>query len=230
MQESGDVQIWFEDLWHLPAHLSWHEHISLLFTVRSGWFHLQACKVNGGRKGLLIYILQYCKNTCNLLAPAPSVHRNSVLTRKFEIKLQVDFASFCLVWCVFLVQHWKNGTVMMSGNPYCIVASLSYAAMNVFFSLPLPRFQGIPPRFHWPEWGSAATIAARTATRIWETCYRLRLDAEDELLRKKSDAPRIVASMQCWGPFFLAQACQIAMPHSFKTEIWAWSSSALSTE
>ena len=88
----------------------------------------------------------------------------------------------------------------------------------VLLSLSLPRSLGIPLRFHWPEWGSAATIAARTATRIWETCYGLRLDAEDKLLRENSGAP---ASMRCWG--------LIRMPRSFKTGIWAWSSSALKT-
>ena len=51
-------------------------------------------RLNAGKKGLPIYAPQYCNNTCNLLAPAPSVHHSCVLTELFEVKLQGDFASF----------------------------------------------------------------------------------------------------------------------------------------
>ena len=159
-------------------------------------------RLNAGKKGLPIYAPQYCNNTCNLLAPAPSVHHSCVLTELFEVKLQGDFASFPQVWRGFLVQLQLG----KMGQWWCQATLLLYSSFPhlwsyewVLLSLSLPRSRGIPPRFHWPEWGSAATIAARTATRIWETCYGLRLDAEDKLLRENSGAPGLLLRCDVGG-------------------------------
>ena len=139
IQESGDVQIWCEDLWHLPAHLSDMSTSHCYSRVCSGWFHLQACKVECWQERLAdlrpavlqkhLQLVGTCSQCSSQLCPDRTLR--SQASRRFCI------ISPGLTRISCTASAWKNGTVMMSGNAYCTyctVAFLTYEAMNGFFS------------------------------------------------------------------------------------------------
>ena len=172
IQESGDVQIWCEDLWHLPAHLSWHQHISLLFTC-------------------LFWLI-----------PSPSM-QGWMLARK-ACRFTPRSIATTLATCWHLLPVFITVVSWQNSSKSSFKAILHHSP---------------PLSLAWMRLGchdcckdchTHLRNMLRAAARCWGQTVAWELWCT-----------RIVASMRCWG--------LIRMPRSFKTGIWAWSSSALKT-